>query len=51
MVNGYACGLGIRETDGLITTNTSRFVPHRIEGKAQEQTGITSQRGSFKAIS
>ena len=32
MVNGYACGMGIREADGLITTNTSRFVPHRIEG-------------------
>jgi glutathionylspermidine synthase len=31
MVNGYACGLGIREDDELITTNTSRFVPHRIE--------------------
>jgi glutathionylspermidine synthase len=30
MVNGYACGLGIREADGPITTNTSRFVPHRI---------------------
>jgi glutathionylspermidine synthase len=30
MVNGYACGLGIREDDSLITTNTSRFVPHRI---------------------
>jgi glutathionylspermidine synthase len=30
LVNGYACGLGIREDDGLITTNTSRFVPHRI---------------------
>lgn len=34
MVNGYACGMGIRETDGLITTNTSRFVPHRIEQTA-----------------
>jgi glutathionylspermidine synthase len=32
MVNGYACGLGIREDDGLITTNASRFVPHRIGG-------------------
>jgi glutathionylspermidine synthase len=32
MVNGYACGLGIREADGPITTNTSRFVPHRIGG-------------------
>ncbi len=30
IVNGYACGLGIREDDSLITTNTSRFVPHRI---------------------
>ncbi len=30
LVNGYACGLGIREDDSLITTNTSRFVPHRI---------------------
>jgi glutathionylspermidine synthase len=30
MINGYACGLGIREDAGLITTNTSRFVPHRI---------------------
>jgi len=40
MVNGYACGMGIRETDGLITTNTSRFVPHRIEGKAADQTAI-----------
>ena len=30
LVNGYACGLGIREDDSLITSNTSRFVPHRI---------------------
>lgn len=28
MVNGHACGLGIREDDGPITRNTSRFVPH-----------------------
>lgn len=27
MVNGYACGIGIREGDSLITSNTSRFVP------------------------
>ena len=25
-----ACGVGIREGDGLITTNTSRFVPHQM---------------------
>jgi glutathionylspermidine synthase len=28
MVNGHAAGVGIREDDGLITWNTSRFVPH-----------------------
>jgi glutathionylspermidine synthase len=28
MVNGHACGIGIREDEGLITGNTSRFVPH-----------------------
>ncbi len=39
MVNGYACGLGIREDDGVITSNTSRFVPHRIESAS---TGIVA---------
>jgi glutathionylspermidine synthase len=28
LVNGYACGIGIREDCGPITSNTSRFVPH-----------------------
>ncbi len=28
MVNGYACGMGIREDDSWITHDTSRFVPH-----------------------
>ncbi len=28
MVDGHACGMGIREDDGPITRNTSRFVPH-----------------------
>ena len=28
MVNGYASGIGIREGEGLITQNTSRFVSH-----------------------
>jgi glutathionylspermidine synthase len=27
MVNGHACGIGIREDDGPITRNTSRFLP------------------------
>src|SRR5207244_10799026 len=45
LVNGYACGMGIREDDSLITSNASRFVPHRIE-KTDEHirvmpTGIT----------
>ncbi|MBI2804038.1 MAG: glutathionylspermidine synthase family protein [Planctomycetes bacterium] len=33
LVNGHACGMGIREESGLITTNTSRFVPHRIDDR------------------
>ncbi len=28
MVNGYACGIGIREDTFPVTSNTSRFVPH-----------------------
>ncbi|MBM3994420.1 MAG: glutathionylspermidine synthase family protein [Planctomycetes bacterium] len=40
MVNGHACGLGIREDDGWITTNTSRFVPHRI---ATPDTSISAR--------
>jgi glutathionylspermidine synthase len=31
LVNGYACGMGIREDRGPITQNTSRFVPHIFE--------------------
>ena len=31
IVNGYACGVGIREDDQIITQNTSRFVPHLFE--------------------
>jgi glutathionylspermidine synthase len=32
MVNGYACGIGLREDTRRITGNTSRFVPHFIDG-------------------
>lgn len=28
IVNGWACGVGIREDDGIITGNLARFVPH-----------------------
>lgn len=31
MVNGNACGMGIREDDQPITGNTSRFVPHCMD--------------------
>ena len=30
VVNGWACGVGVREDDALVTRNTSRFVPHRM---------------------
>lgn len=30
LVNGYPCGMGIREDARLITGNGSQFVPHRI---------------------
>ncbi|HEY1188745.1 MAG TPA: glutathionylspermidine synthase family protein [Gemmata sp.] len=30
VVNGEACGMGIREDDTLVTRNTSRFVPHQM---------------------
>lgn len=29
IVNGWSCGIGIREDDTIITGNLSRFVPHR----------------------
>src|SRR5688572_27287308 len=32
MVNGYACGIGIREDATPVTGNTSRFVPHVFAG-------------------
>ena len=28
IVNGWACGIGIREDDSIVTGNLSRFVPH-----------------------
>ena len=32
VVNGAACGMGIREDVSLVTGNTSRFVPHQMVG-------------------
>ena len=34
IVNGHACGMGVREDDGPITRNTSRFVPHLFRKSA-----------------
>ena len=34
IVNGHACGRGIREDGGLITRNTSRFLPHLMRKAA-----------------
>ncbi len=31
VINGKACGLGIREDDSFITRNTSRFLPHLMK--------------------
>jgi glutathionylspermidine synthase len=47
MVNGYACGLGIREDESAVTSNTSRFVPHRI-GDGGEH-GIKAVAGAAKS--
>ncbi len=30
VIYGTACGVGIRESDNIITTNTSRFLPHQM---------------------
>jgi len=31
VIGGEAAGMGVRECDGLITDNYSRFVPHLVE--------------------
>jgi len=31
IIDGESAGVGMRETDGLITNNFSRFLPHRFE--------------------
>jgi glutathionylspermidine synthase len=39
MVNGYACGIGVREDRQPITQNTSRFVPHVIDSSGLDNVG------------
>jgi glutathionylspermidine synthase len=36
LVNGYACGIGIREDKEPVTSNTSRFVPHLIRATKEK---------------
>ncbi len=38
MVDGEAAGLGVRESDGLITDNQSYFAPHCI---IDDESGVT----------
>jgi glutathionylspermidine synthase len=53
MVNGYACGIGLREGDGPITTNTSRFLPHvfRKSGAIKPPTMALKAGGDPLSIS
>ena len=39
MVDGEPAGMGIRESDGLITDNLSYFVPHTIDHTAPRAGG------------
>jgi glutathionylspermidine synthase len=44
IVNGHACGVGIREDDGLITRNTSRFLPHIFRKSAGAKPPIMNPK-------
>jgi len=44
IVNGYACGMGIREDDGLITRNTSRFLPHLFRKSAADKPPVMNPK-------
>jgi glutathionylspermidine synthase len=44
IVNGYACGMGIREDDGLITRNSSRFVPHVFRKSAAAKPPVMNPK-------
>jgi glutathionylspermidine synthase len=44
IVNGHACGVGIREDDGLITRNTSRFVPHLFRKSASAKPPVMNPK-------
>ena len=44
IVNGYACGMGIREDDGLITRNTSRFLPHLFRKRSTAKPPVMNPK-------
>jgi glutathionylspermidine synthase len=44
IVNGHACGMGIREDDGLITRNTSRFLPHIFRRLAADKPPVMNPK-------
>jgi glutathionylspermidine synthase len=46
MVNGYPCGIGLREDDGPITRNTSRFLPHIFRKSPQVKPPTMGQTRS-----
>src|SRR4051812_43702370 len=45
MVNGHACGMGIREDDGPITGNASRFLPRLF----RQSAGVKPPGGGAKS--
>jgi glutathionylspermidine synthase len=46
IVNGNACGVGIREDDGLITRNTSRFLPHLFRRSPSAKPPVMNPKGT-----
>jgi hypothetical protein len=44
IVNGYASGMGIREDQGLITRNTSRFLPHIFRKSAAAKPPVMNPK-------
>ena len=45
IVNGHACGMDIREDDGLITRNTSRSLPHIFRKSADAKPPMMNPKG------
>ncbi len=51
LVRGEPAGAGLRESDGPVTGNLSRFVPHLVaEAPPEEPVGDPGRRARFRAI-